>query len=105
LINQDPLELLALLRTLSRPGNRRYGGLGAIWQATLRWPCMRDPQERGCHSAAQRRIELKSQAGKGTLSPQRQEYARYVMVFTTLPDQAASVDQVLEGYRCAGRSN
>ena len=46
---------------------------------------------------AQRRIELKVKRGKGTLSPQRQEYARYVIVFTTLPDHAANVDEVLEG--------
>jgi transposase len=48
---------------------------------------------------AQRQIELKVNRGKGTLSPQRLEYARFVTVFTTLPDQAADTDQVLEGYR------
>ena len=96
----QPLELLALLRTLSRPGQ------SAQWPAWVRYNnqrfagricALRKSEE--AIARAQRRIELHVKRGKGTLSPQRQEYARYVMVFTTLPDHAANANQVLEGYR------
>jgi Transposase DDE domain len=94
------LELLALLRTLSRPGQ------SAEWLAWVQSDKQRLAgricairKSEDAIARAQRSIELKVNRGKGTLSPQRQEYARYVMVFTTLPDQAATVDQVLEGYR------
>jgi Transposase DDE domain len=95
-----PLELLALLGTLSRPGQ------SAEWPAWVhcdkqrfagRVCALRKSEE--AIARAQRKIELKVNRGKGTLSPQRQQYARYVMVFTTLPNQAANADQVLEGYR------
>lgn len=94
------LELLPLLRTLSRPG------LSAEWPAWVQYErrriagrvcAIRKSEE--AIARAQRRIELKVKRGKGTLSPQRQEYARYVAVFTTLPGGAADADQVLEGYR------
>jgi hypothetical protein len=95
-----PLELLARLRTLSQPGQ------SAEWPAWAQYERQRFAgrvcairKSEGAIARAQRRIELKVKRGKGTLSPQRQEYARYVIVFTTLPDHAASADQVLEGYR------
>jgi Transposase DDE domain len=95
-----PLELLGRLRTLSRPGQ------SAEWPAWVQSDKQRlvgrvcaIRKSEDAIARAQRRIELKVNRGKGTLSPQRQEYARYVMVFTTLPDHAANVDQVLEGYR------
>ena len=47
---------------------------------------------------AQRRLTLKEQAGK-TVGATTRRYAEYVLVFTTLPDSEASVDQVLEAYR------
>jgi hypothetical protein len=95
-----PLELLGRLRTLSRPmqsaqwsawtqsGKHRFAG---------RVCAIRKSEE--AITRAQRKMELKVNRGKGTLSPQRQEYARFVMVFTTVPDHAANADQVLEGYR------
>lgn len=95
-----PLELLALLRTLSRPAQ------SAEWPAWVqqdkhrfagRICAIRKSEE--AIARAQRRIELKVRRGKGTLSLQRQEYARFVIVFTTLPTEVASTDQVLEGYR------
>jgi hypothetical protein len=94
------LELPALLRTLSRAGQ------SAEWPAWVQYErrriagrvcAIRKSEE--AIAKAQRQIELKVNRGKGTLSPQRQEYARYVTVFTTLPDQTADTDQVLEGYR------
>jgi hypothetical protein len=47
---------------------------------------------------AQRRLTLKEQTGK-TVGAITRRYAEYVLVFTTLPDAEASVDQVLEAYR------
>lgn len=97
---ERPLDLLVLLRTLSRPGQ------SAEWSALVqhgqerfagRVCALRKSED--AIARAQRRIELKVNRGKGTLSPQRQEYARYVIVFTTLPAHAANAGQVLEGYR------
>ena len=95
-----PLELLTRLRTLTRAGQ------SAEWPAWAQYDKQRFAgrvcairKSEDAIARAQRRIELRVKRGKGTLSPQRQEYARYVIVFTTLPDHAASVDQVLEGYR------
>ncbi len=97
---ERPLDLLAPLRTLSRPGQ------SAEWSALVqhgkerfagRVCALRKSED--AIARAQRRIELKVNRGKGTLSPQRQEYARYVIVFTTLPTHAANAGQVLEGYR------
>ena len=94
------LDLLDLLRTLSRPGQ------SAEWVATVqhgkqhfagRICALRKSEE--AIARAQRSIELKVNRGKGTLSPRRQEYARYVIVFTTLPASDATADQVLDGYR------
>jgi Transposase DDE domain len=94
------LALPVQLRKLSRPGQ------SAEWPAWVQYNtrniagriCAIRKSEQAI-ALAQRRIELKVNRGKGTLSPQRQEYARYVMVFTTLPEQVADADQVLEGYR------
>lgn len=95
-----PLALLDQLRALSRPGQ------AAQWPAWTR--CGKESiagrvcairKNEEAMARAQRKIELKVNRGKGTMSPQRQEYARYVMVFTTLPAHAATAEQVLEGYR------
>jgi hypothetical protein len=95
-----PLELPARLRTLSHPGQ------SAQWPAWAHYDKQRFAgrvcalrKSEDAIARAQRKIELKVKRGKGTLSPLRQEYARYVMVFTTLPDHAADADRVLEGYR------
>jgi hypothetical protein len=48
---------------------------------------------------AQRRLTLKQQKGKGPVTPEKREYARYVLVFTTLPKSQATTRQVLECYR------
>lgn len=94
------LALLEHLRTLTAPGH------AAQWRASVhhekkrisgRVCAIRKSEDAIAH--AQRKIELKVNRGKGTMSQQRLEYARYVMVFTTLPEDAANAEQVLEGYR------
>lgn len=95
-----PLPLQEHLRTLSAPGQTGQ------WQASVYYEkesisgrvCVLRKSEEAI-ARAQRKIELKVSRGKGTMSPRRQEYARYVMVFTTLPESAATAEQVLEGYR------
>jgi Transposase DDE domain len=47
---------------------------------------------------AQRRLTLKQQTGQ-SIGPTARKFAEYVLVFTTLSDSEASVDQVLETYR------
>jgi len=95
-----PLGLLNLLRTITQPGQ------AAEWPAWV--PCDKERvvgrvcairKSEEAIARAHRQIELKVNRGKGTLSPQRKEYACYVMVFTTLPATAANAEQVLEGYR------
>jgi hypothetical protein len=48
---------------------------------------------------AQRKLMLRQQKGKGKVTPEKREYACYVLVFTTLPKGRATVRQVLECYR------
>ncbi len=48
---------------------------------------------------AHRRLTRKQQDGKGEVTPETREYARYVLVFTTLPRSRATARQVLECYR------
>src|ERR1022692_1175551 len=48
---------------------------------------------------AQRNLTRKQQDGKGKDTPENREYACYVLVFTTLPRDRATVRQVLECYR------
>jgi len=48
---------------------------------------------------AQRKLARKEQLGKGKVTPEKQEYACYVLVFTTLPRSHATPRQVLECYR------
>ena len=47
---------------------------------------------------AQRKLELKQQNGKSA-GPETRKYAKYVLVFTTLPAAEASTEEVLEAYR------
>lgn len=48
---------------------------------------------------AHRRLALKERRRKGKVTPEKKEYARYVLVFTTLPKSQATTRQVLECYR------
>lgn len=48
---------------------------------------------------ARRRLLSRQQDGRGRMTPESQQYACYVVVFTTLPKSRASASQVLECYR------
>ena len=48
---------------------------------------------------AQRRLVIRQQDGRGRVTPENEEYACYVLVFTTLAKSRASAAQVLECYR------
>jgi len=48
---------------------------------------------------AQRRLVIRQQDGRGRVTPENEEYACYVLVFTTLAKSRASAAQVLESYR------
>jgi hypothetical protein len=47
---------------------------------------------------AQRKLEIKQQNGK-SVGPETRKYAKYVLVFTTLPAAAAGTEEILEAYR------
>jgi hypothetical protein len=48
---------------------------------------------------AQRKLTRQQQKGKAKVTPEKREYACYVLVFTTMPKSRASTRQVLECYR------
>jgi hypothetical protein len=48
---------------------------------------------------AQRKLTRQQQKGKGKVTPEKREYACYVLVFTTSPKSQATTRQVLECYR------
>lgn len=48
---------------------------------------------------AQRRLTRKQQQGKSEATPETREYARFILVFTTIPSRLATTQQVLEFYR------
>ena len=48
---------------------------------------------------ARRRLVIRQQDGRGRVTPENEEYACYVLVFTTLAKSRASAAQVLECYR------
>lgn len=95
-----PFNLLGALSTLPRAGS------------VSTWPVWVPVQERllagrlcvirkseDAIARAQRKLTRKQQRGKSTVLPETREFANYVMVFTSLPDDAASAEQVLECYR------
>lgn len=97
---QRPFALLDKLRTLSKAGE------AAEWPV---WVRCGDQQIAGRLCAirkseesvqrAHRKLTLKQQNCKGKVTPEKQEYACYVVVFTTLAKNRASTRQVLECYR------
>ena len=48
---------------------------------------------------ARRKLTRKQQTGKGRVTPEAEEFACYVLVFTTLPNARATTREVLECYR------
>jgi len=95
-----PFPLLRKIRTLRRAGET------AEW-----WVWVRSADQtiggRLCGirkseeavQRAQRKLTRKQQKGKGKVTPEKREYACYVLVFTTLPKNQATTRQVLECYR------
>jgi hypothetical protein len=97
---ERPFPLLKKVKTLRRAGE------AAEWPVRVRAGdqliagrlCgIRKSQEAVLR--AQRKLTLKQQKGKGEVTPEKREYACYVLVFTTLPKSRATVRQVLESYR------
>jgi hypothetical protein len=93
------------IRLLRRLARLRHAGDVADWPVWIksgeariasRVCAIRKSQD--AIARAQRRLTLKQQGGK-TVGPATRKYAEYVLVFTTLPDSEASVEQVLEAYR------
>jgi len=95
-----PFPLLRKIRTLRRAGET------AEW-----WVWVRSADQtiggRLCGirkseeavQRAQRKLTRQQQKGKGKVTPEKREYACYVLVFTTLPKNQATTRQVLECYR------
>ena len=95
-----PFPLLKKIKTL------RQAGEAAEW-----WVWMRSGEQhiagrlcaiRKSEEAAlraERKLKRRLQKGKGKLTPEKLEYACYVLVFTTLPKSQATTRQVLECYR------
>jgi hypothetical protein len=95
-----PFPLLQKFQTLRRAGEAAEWPVGV--RAGKQWIEGRLCGIRKSEEAiqrAQRQLRLKQQKGKGQVTPEKQEYACYVLVFTTLPKSQATTRQVLECYR------
>lgn len=95
-----PFALLKKLKTLRKAGET------AEWQVSVKSGKQRIAgrlcgirKSEDAIQRAQRRLLLRQQDGRGRVTPESQEYACYVLVFTTLPKSRASAAQVLECYR------
>jgi hypothetical protein len=97
---ERPFPLLKKIRTLRRAGE------------TAEWPVwVRSGEQKiagrlcairkseDAVQRAQRKLTRKQQDGKGKVTPEKREYACYVLVFTTLPKSRATCGRVLECYR------
>lgn len=97
---ERPFPLLKKIKTLQRAGTT------AEWPV---WVRSGDQKIAGRLCAvrkseaalqrAQRKLTRQQQDGKGKVTPEKREYACYVLVFTTLPKSRATRRQVLECYR------
>jgi hypothetical protein len=95
-----PFPLLKKLKTLRRAGET------AEWWVWVRSGDQQIPgrlcgirKSEEAIQRAQRKLTLKQQNGTGKVTPEKREYACYVLVFTTLPKRQATTRQVLECYR------
>jgi hypothetical protein len=96
-----PFPLLKKIKTLRRAGET------AEWWVWVRSAAGQTIGGRLCGirkseeaaRRAHRKLTLKQQKGKGKVTPEKREYACYVLVFTTLPKSQATTRQVLECYR------
>jgi hypothetical protein len=96
----QPFALLQKLKTLPDAGKT------AEWRVTVVSGEQRIPgrlcavrKSQAAVGRAQRRLTRKQQQGKSSVTEETREYARYILVFTTLPPQVATKRQVLECYR------
>lgn len=95
-----PFPLRKRIQTLQRAGEP------AEWRVWIRegeqWIAGRICAVRKSEEAirrAQRKLARKQQQGKSAATPATREYACHILVFTTLPKEAATTRQVLECYR------
>jgi hypothetical protein len=98
--NGRPFPLLKKIRALGKAGET------AEWRVWIR---SNDQEIAGricgirksedAIQRAQRRLTIQHQNGRGAVTPEKQEYACYVLVFTTLSGRRATASQVLECYR------
>ena len=95
-----PFALLPELRTLSTAGSVRQwrvgmhdGGQGVAGRLCA----VRKSQQ--AIAAAQRKLDQREHKHQCRVKPETREYARYVAVFTTLPEAEMGAAEVLEYYR------
>ena len=96
----QPFPLLKRVRMLGKAGET------AEWQVSVKCGSQKIDgrlcairKSEASVKQAQRKLALKQQNGKGKDTPENREYACYVLVFTTLPKDRATAEQVLECYR------
>lgn len=95
-----PFPLLKKLKTLQQAGTMADWRVWA-WSGEQKIPgrlCVVRKSEAAVQRA-QRKLTRKQQQGKSKATPETREYACYIVVFTTLPNQVATARQVLECYR------
>lgn len=98
--NDRPFPLLRKLKPLRKAGET------AEWQVSITSGRQRITgrlcgirKSEDAIKRAQRRLVIRQQDGRGRVTPENEEYACYVLVFTTLAKSRASAAQVLECYR------
>lgn len=92
--------LLKKLKTVSQAGKTRQWRVWVV-SGERRIPgrlCVVRKSEAAIQRA-QRKLTRNQQQGKSKATPETREYACYILVFTTLPEEIATTRQVLECYR------
>jgi hypothetical protein len=96
----EPIDLPPLLASLPKHGKAKQW---PVWvkcgKAVVAGRLCAIRKSEAAFQRAHRKMVALEKRGKGKVTAQRLEYARYVMVFTTLPEQDASAAQVLICYR------
>jgi hypothetical protein len=96
----DPFPLLKRLRGLRRAGQIADWPVGvAAGNQRIQGRICAVRKSRQAIERAQRKITRKRQRQTSRATPNTRTYACYVMVFTTLTDEVASGEKVLECYR------
>lgn len=95
-----PFPLRRRLRSVSSPGQVRQW---KVWVAAdgeriAGRLCVARKSEQA-YQRAQRKIRRTAQLARSRTKPETLEYARYVMVFTTVPEESFAAADVLEWYR------